>query len=104
VHELAQVEGQVSFSNITLLHYAHRNIAEFFSDVTGYAKLAAEYQNDSKLPSILLTVKTIVFPLGKFIQNYFLKLGFLDGWRGLTYATLMSLHSLSVRVMSYENA
>ena len=46
----------------------------------------------------------IVYPIGKFINNFILELGFLDGWRGLIYAFIMSLHSLWVRVYWYEKA
>ncbi|HEX9817664.1 MAG TPA: glycosyltransferase family 2 protein [Patescibacteria group bacterium] len=103
VHEIAQVRGKIFFAQIELLHYAHRNISEFWTDISNYAKIEADYQSDRHLPIWLLTVKTVVYPTAKFVQNYFWRLGFLDGWRGLIYAVMMSLHSLSVRVMSYEN-
>jgi hypothetical protein len=34
--------------------------------------------------------------------NYWLKLGFLDGFAGLSYALMMSFHSLLVRIYLYE--
>ena len=40
--------------------------------------------------------------VAKFVSNYWLKAGFLDGWRGLIYAVVMSIHSLAVRVFIYE--
>lgn len=103
VHEEAVVQGKVRRAPIVLYHTAHTNIAEFLTDVTQYAKIAAEYQYDDQLPTLVLGIKTVVYPLGKFLYNFFWKLGFLDGWRGLVYAILMSLHSLFVRVFSYEN-
>ena len=39
----------------------------------------------------------LLFPAGKFIQNYFFKRGFLDGTAGFIHAALMSLHSFLVR-------
>lgn len=30
----------------------------------------------------------VTHPLAKFVRGYFLKLGFLDGWRGLLIACL----------------
>lgn len=103
VHEKATVMGKTAPSEISLLHFSHQSISEFVQDITRYASMEAEYQNDNMLSDISLGVKTLLFPKAKFFSNYFLKLGFLDGWRGLVYATMMSLHSLMVRVFSYEN-
>jgi hypothetical protein len=103
VHEIAKVTGSTAKAKIYLKHHAHLDLKEFLEDISQYAKIEAEYQDDHRLPDWLLMAKTIVFPVGKFMQNYFLKLGLLDGWRGLTYAVMMSLHSLFVRVFSYEN-
>ncbi|HCR81107.1 MAG: Glycosyl transferase [Candidatus Pacebacteria bacterium GW2011_GWB1_47_8] len=103
VHEIAQVKGKTARSKIVLLHNAHLSLTEFLTDITQYAKLEAEYQTDAKLPLSLLGVKTVLYPKLKFLVNYFLKLGFLDGWRGVAYAVMMSLHSLFVRVFAYEN-
>lgn len=103
VHEKAEVTGKTATSKITLLHFSHQNISEFIQDITRYASMEAEYQNDNLLSDFSLGVKTILYPKAKFLSNYFLKLGFFDGWRGLVYAVMMSLHSLMVRVFSYEN-
>ncbi|MBI4226081.1 hypothetical protein HY612_03115 [Candidatus Roizmanbacteria bacterium] len=46
--------------------------------------------------------KIIFFPLAKFILNYFIKLGFLDGPAGFTYAFLMSFHSFLVRAKLWQ--
>jgi len=43
-------------------------------------------------------------PKAKFIQNYFLKLGFLDGYLGLFQAYLMSVQSLTVRVFQWQKS
>ncbi|MFH2118595.1 MAG: glycosyltransferase family 2 protein, partial [Candidatus Paceibacterota bacterium] len=82
VHEIAQIKGKVVSSRISLLHFAHQNIAEFFQDISYYAQLEAEYQQDYLLNNFRLGLKTINYPVGKFCQNFFGKLGFLDGWRG----------------------
>jgi glycosyltransferase involved in cell wall biosynthesis len=103
VHEKAVVAGNTEDSQIFLHHYSHTNINEFITDITHYATLEAEYQNDDLLSPLALGLKTIAYSKAKFFNNYILKLGFLDGWRGLVYASIMSLHSLMVRVFSYEN-
>jgi len=103
VHEKAMVTGKTTATEIYLNHYSHLNIKEFITDITHYAELEAEYQTDDLLNPLILGLKTIIYPKGKFINNYFFKLGFLDGWRGVVYAMMMSLHSIMVRVFSYEN-
>ena len=103
VHETALIDGKTEYSRIKINHYSHQNITEFLKDITHYSLLESEYQNDDLLSPTKLGIKTIIYPKTKFIKNYILKLGFLDGWRGLVYATMMSLHSLMVRIFSYEN-
>ena len=103
VHEVAEISGNTRQARIFLKHFAHSTIKEFIDDLTQYARIEAEYQQDGRLPTWLLAIKTVVYPKAKFLQNYFFRFGFLDGWRGLVYAIMMSFHSLFVRVFSYEN-
>lgn len=103
VHEKALVDGETDYSKININHYSHQNISEFLQDITHYSLLESEYQNDHLLGPKKLGLKTIAYPKAKYIVNYIFKLGFLDGWRGLVYATMMSLHSMMVRIFSYEN-
>jgi glycosyltransferase involved in cell wall biosynthesis len=103
VHEVAIADGQTARSGIVLLHSAHLTVSEFLQDISQYAHIAAEYQRDHELSPFLLGIKTIVYPAGKCIHNFFFRLGFLDGWRGFIYALMMSVHSVFVRVFSYEN-
>lgn len=100
VHEVAQVEGQATTTNIKLWHQAHLSLREFVSDVTHYAQLEASYRQQQGKKFRLSQL--IFYPPAKFIWNYFLRLGFLDGWRGLVYALIMSLHSLAVRAFQFE--
>ena len=100
VHEIAQVSGNITQSQITLYHYSHPSIEEFISKIATYAYLEAHFRKQNQEPFSLF--EAITFPKGKFLQNYFLWLGLLDGWRGLIYALMMSLHSLWTRVWLYE--
>lgn len=100
VHEVVAIDGLVEESNIRLLHYAHSSIDEFINSVINYAYLEAKYRLDQKMS--FSSFQMIFYPPAKFIFNYIIKLGFPDGWRGLCYAMVMSLHSLAVRVFQYE--
>jgi len=94
VHEVASISGSVESTTVTILHYAHLSITEFVAKVSRYAALAAAARQASLFR---LGAEICVYPIAKFILNYGIRRGFLDGWRGLAYATLMSLHSFFVR-------
>lgn len=100
VHEVARISGNVTSAQIVLNHYPHPTIGDFFSKIAGYAKLEAHYRISHHQPLYLWEM--VIFPLGKFLANYIFRLGLLDGWRGLIYAIMMSLHSLFVRVYQFE--
>ena len=89
---------------ITILHHSHLSVESFFQDVCQYAEMEALHRAvlfEFKEKQILFQL--IFYPLGKFVLNYFFKLGCLDGFAGLVYASLMSLHSLMVRIFLWEN-
>jgi glycosyltransferase involved in cell wall biosynthesis len=94
------VKRIVNSDEVAIIHNSHLSISEFIQDVTNYAKIHSQNLSNNKSK---LKLEMIIFPAGKFLMNYFLKLGFLDGWRGLVYAIVMSLHSLISRVIAYEN-
>lgn len=100
VHEVAKIDGRINKSNIKLVHCAHQSISEFISAISHYAQLEAQHRFSKRQPSYL--IEMITFPIGKFIHNFFLKKGFLDGWAGFGYAMVMSLHSFWVRVYLSE--
>jgi len=99
VHEIAGVDGMTDKTEILIQHFAHKNIKQFLTKIFNYAQLEANQRHTWRL---VLWLQLLFYPLGKFVNNYFIKLGFLDGMRGLVYASLMSLHSLLVRIYQLE--
>jgi glycosyltransferase involved in cell wall biosynthesis len=102
VHEVAKFSGNVAYPDITVTHFAHTSIADFIEKITFYARLDAQHR--FKHHQTFDLFELLFFPLGKFVFNYCIKLGLLDGWRGLLYAVVMSLHSFFVRVYLFELA
>lgn len=102
VHEVVKVDQshKIIKSQIVLKHFAHQNIQEFFGKIKFYALREAEHRSQNKIKFKFWEI--LFFPSGKFILNFFFKLGFLDGYRGLIYAFMMSLHSLLVRIYLLE--
>lgn len=104
VHEIAHISGRVENSNLIIKHFPHQNLTSFIKSVNKYAQLEADYRFTNKVyySKGKIYLQLILYPFGKFILNYLLKLGFLDGFTGLSYAILMSFHSILVRIYLYE--
>lgn len=99
IHEQTQVQGTSQKSALVIKHFPHPSIDQFLSKIINYSTQEAEYRYSIQQR---FHIWQLMLPFAKFIFNYFLKLGFLDGFRGLTYALIMSIHSLSVRSQLYE--
>lgn len=99
VHEVVELKGRVGQSSLSINHFSHENIGSFINKIKNYASLDAQTRTHGELEN---TIQLICFPIAKFILNYILKLGFLDGYRGFIYALCMSMHSFFVRVFYYE--
>jgi hypothetical protein len=100
VHETFQTNLPKGKSNNYLNHYPHPTIKSFLEKINYYSGLRAqELDNSGKKTNIL---EIICLPLGKFLLNYFIYLGFLDGPAGFVYAFMMSFHSFLVRGKLFE--
>lgn len=74
-----------------LLHYTIENSIDHAYKVIQYAELSAEkYQKQGRLPSF---VKIYCSPAFSFLQNYFFKMGFRDGWKGFVCAGMTSWYT-----------
>jgi glycosyltransferase involved in cell wall biosynthesis len=90
VHESVQVEGRVARLTAPLLHRSYRDVSEFLARADRYSTLAAEdwLRSGRRARAIDLVLR----PLGRFLGMYILRLGVLDGWRGLLLATLYAYY------------
>lgn len=95
VHEEWMIDGRVSQLENHLIHYPHQTISEFLGEINFYTTIRARELHRKGVKSS--GVDIILYPKAKFISNYFLKLGFLDGIEGFLSAILMSFHSFLVR-------
>jgi glycosyltransferase involved in cell wall biosynthesis len=86
VHESVQVSGRVERLAEPLLHHSYRGIEDFVARSNRYSSLAArdwiERGRRVRLAHLILR------PLGRFLSMYIIRLGVLDGWRGLVLALL----------------
>lgn len=95
VHETWETKNRVGKLINPIKHYPHPTISQFLKEINFYTDLRAKELKDQGRKSSALAI--IFYPVCKFILNYFLKLGILDGNAGLVHAILMSFHSFLVR-------
>lgn len=95
VHEEWKIKGKIGELKNPLMHYPHQSIAEFLKEINFYTDVRSKelYVQDRQTSWFSI----ILYPFGKFIWNYFFKLGFFDGIEGIIFALMMSFHSFLVR-------
>lgn len=91
VYEYWDIKGTVNkFSDLdgVIMHYPYQKMSSFVADIDRYSTIHAQENSKEGKKSNLF--KIIFFPKIKFLYNYFLKFGFLDGHQGFMVAMLMS--------------
>ena len=100
IHETLQpIEGaSLQLLKGDLLHYSYNNIDSLVSKLNNYTTLQAiEMQAMNKKATWF---KLYINPIWAFINGYFMKLGFLDGWEGyvihksISYQTMIKYAKL----------
>ncbi len=84
VHEILETDKDVSITPLkgNLLHFAYRNKKEHLEKIKKYSSLHAEKMFAENIK--FNPLKLIVAPAIKFIMDYFIHKGFLDGKAGFT--------------------
>ncbi len=84
VHEAVEVSGPVEALNVPIEHYTESRLSSILLKINHYSTLGAqEAFREGKTASIGSAIFRATFT---FLQNYFLRFGFLDGSQGLTLA------------------
>jgi len=88
VHENTRVSGRIARLHGHLEHYSYRSLGDHLARMQRYADLMAQAMYDAGrrcgLAPVLLNAQW------RFVRGYLLRLGFLDGWRGLVFALIES--------------
>ncbi len=100
VHEFWKIKGSIDKLESPLYHLKNHFISEFLPRVEMYGAIDAEALETENKPFSYF--RLLVNPKAKFLLNFVLKFGFLDGYAGLFQAYLMSVQSLSVRVFQWQ--
>lgn len=99
VHEVWWVNGETGLLANPLLHYPHQTVRDFLAEINDYSTKNAKYLFCEQVRTNWGQI--VFWPLGKFVQNYFLRGGFLDGVPGFMVAMMMSMHSFLTRGKLY---
>lgn len=80
IHEALEVNGKTGKLKSDIHHYTFTGIEDQVAANLRYAKLgSSELIRKGGKASLL---KMLIKPVGKFLETYFWKMGFLDGWAG----------------------
>jgi len=94
VHEKLIVNGEIGFLKNKLIHYSYSSYQDYRDKIIFYGKFKAQEK-------FLKNKKTTVFhqlfhPAYNFFYNYFIRLGFLDGKKGIIICYL-NAYSIVIR-------
>lgn len=95
VHEGWVVKGKTVRLKNHLIHYPHSTISDFLKEINFYTDLRVKELFEKGVRADFISI--LFYPTAKFLQNYFFKMGFLDGVQGLVFAIMMCFHSFLVR-------
>lgn len=74
-----------------LLHYSYYSVDEHYARARKYAQIAAQARRNAGKHNFWL--HALLNPPAKFLRNYLIKFGFLDGKAGLTIAWISALET-----------
>lgn len=86
IHENTRVFGRIGRLRGHLEHYPYRSLSDHQNRMQRYADLMAGALYDSGRRCGLARV--LFNAQWRFVRGYLLRLGFLDGWRGLVFALI----------------
>lgn len=84
IHEHVVLDGTAGKLSGDLLHHPYRDFSDHMQTIETYTTIMAEGLHARGQRARLL--KIVLNPTWRFLRFYFVKRGFLDGWRGLVMA------------------
>lgn len=97
VHEKLKINGKIGLMKHKIIHYSYSNYDDYKAKMISYGNLKAlEAKIKNKKPSLLISV---LHPIYTFLYNYIIRLGILDGKKGII---ICYLNAMSVKVRYKE--
>ncbi|MCH1910833.1 glycosyltransferase family 2 protein [Leptospira noguchii] len=99
-HDYISIQGKGSKIYGDIIHYSFRDLSHQVNTINQFSSIVAfTRQKKGKKFSIL---RTIYKPLSKFIETYFFKFGFLDGFPGWVIAVSSAYSTFLKDAKQYE--
>lgn len=89
VHEVLDVKGSTSTLKNKLIHYSYTDYASYKQKMINYARLKAQELHNKGVSANAFHL--VVKPIYKFLYSYVIRLGFLDGKKGVIICYLNAL-------------
>lgn len=102
VHEKVTVEGKTAYLKEPLLHFTYQSIEDFIKKMRIYSTLSAEEISKKNFSKLRIILKMLSTPLFTFLKMFILRLGFLDGVRGVLLAVFYSFYSFLKYAKAWE--
>jgi glycosyltransferase involved in cell wall biosynthesis len=100
LHAKIAVDGAVADFRHFYYHYTYRDIGDQLKTIDKYSATAAEdMERNGRAFSLL---RLLFSPPARFVKDYFLKLGFLDGFPGLVVAVNTSFYVFTKHARLWE--
>ncbi|MEN1786009.1 MAG: glycosyltransferase family 2 protein [Bacteroidota bacterium] len=93
VHETLEVDGPSATLRNKLIHYSYKSYEDYKGKMVKYGKMKA--QEEFKKGKRAYWYHFVLRPTYKFFYHYIIRLGFLDGKKGITISYLNTLGVLS---------
>lgn len=90
VHEVWKTKRITKNTNLIIYHYSHQTVKSLVQKINFYTDIRAQELFNKGIKTNMFQI--IFYPIGKFFQNYFFRLGFLDGTPGIIMSLCMSFH------------
>ncbi len=100
VHESLKIEGKTAYLMHPIEHYTYRSISEYLQRMDRYSGLAAQEMFRAGRRAGFLDL--LIRPELTFLKMYLLKMGFLEGYRGLILSCLYTAYTFSKYARLWE--
>lgn len=99
-HDFISIQGKGGILSGDIIHYSFRDLTHQVNTINQFSSIVAlTRQRKGKRFSIL---RTIYKPFSKFIETYFFKFGFLDGFPGWVIAVSSAYSTFLKEAKQYE--
>ncbi len=104
VHEKLDVKGRIGVFKNPLIHFSYADYESYKAKMLSYGKLKAQEKFAKNIkPSVF---KEVLHPVYSFLYSYTIRLGFLDGKKGITicYLNALSIHERYKELKKLNNS